>query len=66
MLSGDGDRRPGGGRGGGERGDREGGYRRRFGDKEGGGKDTQTGEFQPQLYVPPSFFLRGSWAWGKK
>ncbi|PUU76618.1 Plectin/S10 domain-domain-containing protein [Tuber borchii] len=30
-------------------GDREGGYRRRFGDKEGGGKDTQTGEFQPQF-----------------
>ncbi|KAG0128196.1 40S ribosomal protein S10-A [Tuber indicum] len=62
MLSGDGDRRPGGGRGG-ERGDREGGYRRRFGDKDGG-KDTQTGEFQPQLYVPPSAFL-GEVEWGK-
>ena len=64
MLSGDGDRRSGGGRGG-ERGDREGGYRRRDG---GGGKDTQTGEFQPQLYAPPSsllFFPGGSWAWRK-
>ncbi|KAG0644167.1 putative 40s ribosomal protein s10 [Tuber brumale] len=47
MLGGDGDRRPGGGRGG-ERGDREGGYRRRFGDKDGG-KDAQTAEFQPQF-----------------
>lgn len=55
MLSGDsGERRSGGGRGGppGERGDREGGYRRRFGEgKEGGG--GAPGEFQPQLYVPP-------------
>src|SRR5207302_5563188 len=63
MLSGDGDRRPGGGRGG-ERGDREGGYRRRFGDKEGG-KDAQTGEFAPQLYVSPSVFLGESWIWEK-
>ncbi|RPA95139.1 hypothetical protein L873DRAFT_1813326 [Choiromyces venosus 120613-1] len=45
MLSGDGgDRRPRGS----DRGDRE--YRKRgFGDREGGGKDAQTGEFQPQF-----------------
>lgn len=54
MLSGDGERR-GGGRGGppGERGDREGGYRRRFGDRDGGKEGGAPGEFQPQLYVFP-------------
>lgn len=63
MLSGDGGERRQGGRGGppGERGDREGGYRRRFGgDKEGG--SGAPGEFQPQLYVPLSFTGLRSWA----
>ncbi|KAL7273486.1 hypothetical protein RUND412_003661 [Rhizina undulata] len=40
-----GDERRGGGRGG-ERGDREGGYRRRFGDREGGEKEGAPGEFK--------------------
>lgn len=54
MLSGDSGERRGGGRGGppGERGDREGGYRRRFGDNKEGGSGAP-GEFQPQLYVTP-------------
>lgn len=54
MLSGDSGERRGGGRGGppGERGDREGGYRRRFGDNKEGGSGAP-GEFQPQLYVFP-------------
>lgn len=51
MLSGDGGERRQGGRGGppGERGDREGGYRRRLGDNKEGG--APSGDFQPQLYV---------------
>lgn len=56
MLSGDSGERRGGGRGGppGERGDREGGYRRRFGDNKEGGSGAP-GEFQPQLYVSSCF-----------
>jgi small subunit ribosomal protein S10e len=59
MLSGDGGERRQGGRGGppGERGDREGGYRRRFDNKEG----APSGGFE--LYVYPLLRFLGDREW---